>query len=135
MKKWILYGTWGCLYIVCAVLGLAVAEPEGLQVFALMSFALLFFVPPVLLLIDAIRQKDEKTCLCLRWISGLSLALTLVLLVANVASALGSDALGSVMYGFLVLVSVPMVCSQHWFLSLFLWACIFFATLGRKQKK
>ena len=135
MKKWILYGTWGCLYIVCAVLGLAVAEPEGLQVFGLMSFALLFFVPPVLLLIDAIRQKDAKTCLRLRWISGLSLALTLVLLVANVASALGSDALGSVMYGFLVLVSVPMVCSQHWFLSLFLWACIFFATLGRKQKK
>ena len=134
MKKWILYGIWGCLYIICAALGHAVTEPTQLQAGALFVMALLFFVPPVLLLVDAYRQGDKKTALTLRWISGLSLALTLVFLVANVASALGSDALGNALYEILLLVSVPMICSQQWFFSLFLWACIFFATLGRKRK-
>lgn len=134
MKKWILYGIWGCLYIICAALGYAVTEPSGLQFFALAALSLLFFAAPVLLLVDAHRQGDKKTLLTLRWISGLSLGLTLVFLVANVASALGSEALGNAMYALLVLVSVPMVSSQHWFLSIFLWACIFFATVGRKRK-
>lgn len=133
MKKWILYGIWGCLYVICCVLGLAVPAPAGLQTFALVTFSLLFFVPPALLLLDAYRASDRKTLFALRWVSGLSLLLTLVFLVANVASALGSEALGTALYTILVLVSVPMVCSQHWFLSLFLWACIFFATL-RKEK-
>lgn len=134
MKKWILYGIWGCLYIVCAALGSVVTVPEGLQIFALLTLSLLFFAPPALLLVDAYRQKDRKTLLTLRWISGLSLALTLAFLVANVASVLGSEALGNTLYELLILVSVPMICSQHWFLSIFLWACLFFATLRRKQK-
>ena len=134
MKKWILYGIWGCLYIVCAALGYAVTEPAGMQTFALVFFALLFFVPPVLLLVDAYRQADKKTLLTLRWISGISLGLTLVFLVANVFSALGSDALGNAMYEILILVSVPMICSQHWFFSLFLWAGIFFTTIVLKKK-
>lgn len=134
MKKWILYGIWGCLYITCAALGYAVTEPTGLQAVALLIMALLFFVSPAILLVDAHRQKDKKTLVTLRWISGISLVLTLIFLVANVASALGSEALGSVLYELLILVSVPMICSQQWFLSMFLWACVFFATFGRKQK-
>lgn len=134
MKQWILYGLWGCLYIFCAALGYVTTDPTGLQSGALLVFALLFFVPPVLLLVDAYRQKDKKTLLVLRIISGTSLALTLILLVSNVASALGGEALGKALYEILILVSVPMVCSQHWFLSIFLWACVFFATMGRKQK-
>lgn len=133
MKKWILYGIWGCLYVFCAALGYTVTEPDQLQAFALLILSLLFFVPPVLLLVDAHIKKDRKTRLVLRWISGLSLVLTLILLVANVASALGSEALGAALYKILLLVSVPMICSQHWFLSIFLWACIFFGTL-EKQK-
>ena len=134
MKNWILYGIWGCLYIFCAALGYAATDPTALQSGALLVFALLFFVPPALLLVDAYRQKDTKTLLTLRIISGISLALTLVFLVANVASALGGEALGKALYEILILVSVPMVCGQHWFLSIFLCACVFFATLGRKRK-
>lgn len=134
MKKWILYGIWGCLYIICAALGYAVTAPTGLQAVALFILALLFFVWPAILLIDAHRQKDKKTLVTLRWISGLSLLLTLGFLVANVASVLGSKALGNALYEILILVSVPMICSQQWFLSMFLWACIFFATFSRKQK-
>ena len=135
MKKWILYGIWGCLYVVCVALGYAVTEPTQLQAGALLAVALLFFVPPALLVIDAYRQKDQKTLKVLRIISICSLALTLVFLVANVFSALGSDALGNALYEVLILVSAPMVCSQRWFLSLFLWACLLFVSLGQKKKK
>lgn len=135
MKKWILYGIWICLYASCAVSGFLVTDPSGQQQWALLLLSLLFFVPPALLLVDAYRFKEQKTFLLLRWISGLSLALTLVLLVTNVVSALGSEALGTAMYYILVLVSVPMICSQRWFFILFLWACVFFATLGQKKKK
>ncbi len=134
MKKWILYGIWVCLYAICAVFGFLVTVPTGQQQWALLALSLLFFVPPTLLLVDAYRFKDQKTLLLLRWISGLSLVLTLILLVTNVASALGSEALGTAVYYILVLVSVPMICSQRWFFILFLWACVFFATVGQKKK-
>ena len=134
MKKWILYGIWGCLYVLCAVSGFLVTDPSSRQQWALFLLSLLFFAPPALLLVDAYRFKEQKTFLLLRWISGLSLALTLVLLVTNLLSALGSEALGTAVYHILVLVSVPMICSQRWFFILFLWACVFFATLGQKKK-
>ena len=134
MKKWTIYCIWGCLYVVCAALGFAVTEPSQLQTFALLVLSLLFFVPPALLLIDAYRHGCRKTRVILRWISGLSLSLTFVFLVGNIASALGGDALGNALHEILILVSVPMICSQQWFLSIFLWACVFFTTFGRKQK-
>ena len=134
MKKYILYGIWFCLYVACLFLGY-VTEPNQAQQICLLLMALLFFVPGVLLLIDGHRQQDKKTLCILRWISGMSLALTLVLLVANVASALASEAVGNILYELLIFVSVPMVCSQQWLLSMLLWACIFFTTLvGRKRK-
>ena len=83
MKKYILYGIWFCLYVACLFLGY-VTEPNQAQQICLLLMALLFFVPGVLLLIDGHRQQDKKTLCILRWISGLSLVLTLVLLVANV---------------------------------------------------
>ena len=134
MKKWILFGIWGCLYIICVALGYAVLEPTPLQTGALLAVALLFFVPPALLVIDAYRQQDAKTLKILRIISICSLALTLLFLVANVFSALGSESLGNTLYEILILVSAPMVCSQRWFLSIFLWACLFFVTLRRTGK-
>lgn len=133
MKKYILYGIWFCLYVTCLFLGY-VTEPDQAQQVALLLMALIFFVPGVLLLIDAHRAKDAKTLCILRWISAVSLGLTVVLLIANVASALAPDAVGNALYELLIIVSVPMVCSQHWLVSLFLWACLFFATLRRKAK-
>lgn len=134
MKKTILWCSWVFFYAICAGLGY-ITDPADSQKPALLILALLFFVPGAILLIDALRAKDQKTLLRLRWISGLSLALTLVLLVANVMSALSSEAVGNVLYELLIFVSVPMICSQQWLLSLFLWACLLFATLlGRKKK-
>ena len=134
MKKWILFGSWICLYALCAGLG-HIPAPAGAQAVAMTLMSLIFFLPGVILLVDALRAKDSKTLLILRWVSGLSLGLTLVALVANILSALASEAVGNVLYEILIFVSVPMACSQHWLLSLFLWACLLFATLpGRKKK-
>ena len=132
-KKLILWCAWGLLYILCVPFSY-INDPEPAQSVALLLLGLIFFLPGVLLLIDALRSKDKRTLLILRWISGLSLALTLCFLVGNVFSALGSDALGETMYGFLVLVSVPMLCCRQWALSLLLWALLFFATIVKPPK-
>lgn len=133
MKKLILYGSWFCLYVVCAILGYIIPVTT-LQQVAMLILALAFFVPPAWLVIEARWKQDRKQLRLLRWISGLSLGLTVIFLVLNVISALFSEAAGELLYELLIFVSAPMVCSQQWMLSLFLWACLFFATLGRKKK-
>lgn len=134
MKKIVLYLVWLVLYAICAGLGF-VEDPQGLQKVALLIMALIFFVPGALLLADAFKQKDKRSLRLLRWISIASLGLTLIFLVANVASALGSAALGDALYEILIFVSVPMICSRQWFLSMFLWASLLCATfLGQKKK-
>ena len=132
-KKVILWSIWGALYIICVPFGY-IAEPTPTQSVALLLLGLIFFIPGAILLIDALRSKDSKTLLLLRWVSGLSLGLTLVFLVANVFSVLGSAALGETLYGFLALVSVPMLCCRKWALSLLLWALILFSTIVKLPK-
>ena len=135
MKKKILYGVWAAMYALCA--GLAhIPDPAGSQRAALTILGVLFFVPGFLLLAGARRSQDEKELHRLRLISAISLGLTLVGILLNIFSALGPDALGTVVYEVLIFVSVPMICAQYWVVSLFLWACILFAALSpRKTKK
>lgn len=134
MKKVILYEVWVILYALCAGLG-HITEPTDTQAIALTLMSLIFFVPGVVLLVDALRSNDKKTLVQLRWISALSLGLTLIFMVANVLSVLSSETVGNALYEILIFVSVPMVCCQYWLLSMFLWACLLFATLpGRKKK-
>ena len=132
-KKIILWSIWAALYVICVPFGY-VNEPTATQALGMLLLGLIFFIPGAILLIDALRNEDKKTLLILRWVSGCSLGLTLIFLVANVFSALGSASLGDTLYGFLALVSVPMLCCRQWALSLLLWAIIFFATIIRKPK-
>lgn len=133
MKKLILYTLWLFLYALCAGLGF-VEEAEGLQAAALTVMGLIFFIPGLLLLIDARKTGDKKGLRLLRWICITVLSLSLILLVANIFSALGSEALGDTLYQVLIFVSVPMVCGQNWFLSLFLWACLLFGAIPPRKK-
>ena len=55
---------------------------------------------------------------------GAALGLTLLALVLNVLSAMGTVTMGNALFGVLIVVSSPMVCSGYWALSLFLWACL-----------
>lgn len=133
MKKKILYSIWLVFYALCAGLG-HIAEPVGSQATAMTLLSLFFFIPGVILLIDARRSGNQKGLLQLRWISAASLALTLIFLVVNILSAVNSEAAGIVLYEFLIFVSVPMVCSQQWLLSMFLWALLLFSTFVQKKK-
>lgn len=133
MKKTILYGLWAALYALCAGLSF-ITNPSQLQAGAMTVLSVLFFVPGGLLLLDARRSRDKKTLLVLRWISSLSLGLTLAALIANIASVTASSVVGDILHYVLIFVSVPMLCSHFWVLSLFLWACLLFAGFPGKDK-
>lgn len=83
-----------------------------------------FFAPPAYLIYAAKKEKDAHTLKLVRGISLLSLGLTLLALVLNVLSAMGTVTMGNALFAVLIVVSSPMVCSGYWALSLFLWACL-----------
>ena len=118
MKENITYGLWAFFYILCVVLGFAGKTATVL--------ALLFFVPGVLLLYWGCRKQ-------VRLIAAISLGLTFLALIANFASIGLSEGMGNFLYGVLVLVSSPMVCSGYWVLSLFLWACLIMGSFLKKK--
>ena len=136
MKNKILYLIWGGLFILCALLGF-IPEPEGFLSVVLLITALLFFVPGGLLLYNAYRNKDLSTMAVIRTLSLVSLITTLIFLVLNFLSVEAGEAAGDLLYGFLIIFSTPMVCSQNWLVSLFLWACLLMASisLGKQSKK
>lgn len=132
MKKRLLYVSWAFLYVLCAGLG-HITNPTNLQSTALTLLSLIFFIPGVVLFVDALRCKDSPELKRLIFICSVSLGLTMVLLIGNVFSVFGSKLLGDVLFEFLILFSVPMLCSQHWILSMLLWACLLFAALAGKK--
>jgi hypothetical protein len=133
MNKKLLYLLWAGLFILCACCGF-IPQPEGPLVLLMTICSLLFFLPPGLLLWDSGRQQDVHTLKLIRNLSALSLGLTLVLLVLNFLTALRSELLGSVLHYMLVMVSSPMICSGHWAMSLFLWACLFTASVRQLKR-
>ncbi len=92
------------------------------------------FLPPVLLLYTAGRSRDTATLQLIRNLSVISLILTMVLLILNFLTVLSSEALGQILHYVLIIVSCPMICSGHWAMSLFLWACLLTASLRQLKK-
>ena len=129
MKKKGLFVLWGLLFTVCAGLGF-VPAPDGALKWLMTALGLVFFSPPVVLLHRAKQGGDLPVAALVRNLAAASLGLTLVLLVANVLSLLGSVTLGDVLNAVLAIVSVPMYCSQIWILSIFCWA---FLMIGAHQ--
>ena len=120
---------WAGMFLVCAVLGF-VPNPQGGQKWLLIFFSALFFLPPALLVWQGSKHKDKKLLRLIRKLSIWSLSLTVVVLVANMLSVLGSRLLGDILYYILIVVSTPMICMQYWAWSLtawaiLLWVCIF----------
>ena len=74
---------------------------------------------------------DRHLLALMRNLSALSLGLTALLLILNFLTAFHSELLGNILHAVLVVVSSPMICSGHWVLSLFLWACLLFASLKK----
>jgi len=133
MKEKILYGLWAFAFVLCIGLG-TIEQPTPAGKVILLLVALCFFVPGALLLYDGLKTGNAKAVRRIRLIALTSLVLTLVLLIANVCTVHASEAVGKAMYDLLLIVSSPMICSQYWIVSLFLWACLLFAGLKRKKK-
>lgn len=131
-KKCALYWTWGILYALCAALGF-LPEPTGPLAGLLVLLAVVFFLPPALLLYRAMPREDVKTVRLIRNLSAASLLATLVALVVNFLSVSASAIAGAVVYSLLILVSAPMVCGQSWVIGLFGWALLL--TVSRRYLK
>lgn len=130
MREKILYIVWGCLYILCVGLG-TLPEPEGFGKAVLVGVSLLFFVPGVLLLADAVKSGSKAGLLRVRVICLCSLVLTVIFLIASILTVNASAQVGKVLTELLMLVSAPMFCGQYWFLSLFLWSCLLIGSFPR----
>lgn len=130
-KIWI---SWAAAYVICTVCGF-VPSPQGgvYGVFLLLSLG--FFIPPALLISRAVTQKDTRSLRIVRNLSIVSLGGTLVMILANFLAAQASEAWGTALYWILILVSSPMVCSQVWVVSLFLWACLLMTCLTCLKKE
>ena len=134
MSNKTLYYIWGGLFILCGLLGF-IPEPEGLVKALMVLSSIVFFVPGGMLLYLSKQEGDLRTIGIVRNLSIISLAVTLVLLVLNFLSGNASAAMGDFLYGLLVMLAAPMVCSQYWFLSLFLWACLLMTALSMGKKR
>ena len=127
MSKKLLFALWGGLFILCAGLGFIPGFSQNVSAGAqavLTVLSVAFFAPPAYLIYAAKKEKDAHTLKLVRGISLLSLGLTLLALVLNVLSAMGTVTMGNALFAVLIVVSSPMVCSGYWALSLFLWACL-----------
>lgn len=123
MNQKYLFALWGGLFALCAALGFLPQPDDALKIL-MTALSLAFFLPPALLLHQNRRAKNRAAALLVRNLSAVSLLLTALLIIVNFLSALGSPFWGNVLYSILIIVSSPMVCSQYWALSLFLWACV-----------
>lgn len=130
MKTKRLWLAWLYMFALCAALGF-IPEPYGLVKALLVIAALGFFVPGGLLL----AKGDRKTVKKLILISGLSLVLTMVLIILNFASALMPEVWGTIFYILMGIIATPMLCSQYWVLSLFGWACLLAAAVFKLLEK
>ena len=126
MKQSTLFSLWGILFVICAALGF-IPQPEGVWQTLLTALSLVFFLPPSLLLYRAAKTGRRGTVRAVRDLALLSLVVTTLVLLANFLSLHGSKFTGDFLHALLVIVSAPMICSGHWVLPLFCWACLLFA--------
>ena len=134
MKYKYLYILWMLMYLLCAGLGF-LHQPGSVVYWLLFFISLLFFVPPVWILTQAIGEKNRRQVKAVLVISLVWLGLTLCMLVANFLSIASSQAVGTAMYDILIVVSSPMICSQIWVVPMFLFGCLLTASWQFLRKK
>lgn len=123
MKNRVLFASWGVLFILCAALGF-IPEPQSALRGLLTAVSVLFFLPPALLVRDGRKTKNVPLLALVRNLSLLSLGLTVLLLILCFLTAFQTQTLGTFLHAVLTVISSPMLCSGHWAMSLFLWACL-----------
>ena len=135
MAKKSLYIAWAALFALTAGLGF-VKEPEGFGQVCCVLLAVAFFAPPAALVYLGWKEQDREALRLVRNLAFGSLAVTLVILVANFMTLGAPVWVGDVLYAMMVIVTAPMVCSQAWVVSLLLWAALMWTCillLGKKK--
>ena len=127
-----LYIAWAVMFVLTVILGFALPNATGGALIFLRLAAAAFFLPPAVILVRALKTGERFHVRLVRWLALASIVLTAALLVLNLMSALWPEALGNALYGALVVVSAPMVCANHYALSLFLWGTLLAGTFYRK---
>lgn len=125
---------WGSMFVLCAGFGF-IPEPEGALRVIMIALAIMFFLPPWLLLRRADAQGDLPWLRLVRNLAALSLGLTVAVLLANFLCLMAPEAVGNALYAVLVIVSAPMICGQYWVLGLFGWACLLMGSISLIRKK
>ena len=146
LDKYILFAAWIGMYIMCAVLGFLPPQ-EGANKWLLVVIALLFFVPPALLVYQGWKQKKDQQMKIVQRISLIVVIATVTMLVFNLLSVAliivmpeeTALVLGDVLYDLLILVSTPMLCGQYWGIGLvgwvvLMWCCISLRQMLKKEK-
>lgn len=129
-----LYIGWAALFAACAGLGF-LPDPTGAAKVLCVVFALLCFVPPVMIVCFGWREKSVEDLRMVRNLSIGSLVLTLTALIGNFFTLAAPEWVGDVLYAVLVIVSSPMICSQIWIISLILWAALMWTCILLLRKK
>ena len=129
MSNTVLFALWGALYALCAGLGF-VAAPGATLRLLMIALSLAMFVPPFLLN----RKGSRRIRLLVRNLSLAWLIATAILLPANFLAALAPEMLGNFLHSLLTVLSSPLVCSDSWALTIFLWACVFFDARTKLKK-
>ena len=131
VKESLSYCVWLCLYILCVGLG-TIEEAAGIGKVLFILTGLIFFLPGVYLLHLGKRGKNKKITRSVRIVAICSLSLTAIVFCANVIAVSADASVGRILYDMLNLVSAPMFCVRYWIISIFLWACLFSASLTKK---
>ena len=134
MKQKLIYLLWLFLYIVCVGLGTIEENILMLTVFQGL-FAALFYVPPVLLVLEGLKKGQSRYLVQIRAISIASLVLTLGFMIANIASVYASESVGNTLNQLYILAAAPMHCLPYGFISLLLWASLLMFTFPRLWKE
>ena len=98
-------------------------------------FAALFYVPPVLLVLEGLKKGQRRYLVQIRVISIASLVLTLGFMIANIASVYASESVGNTLNQLYILAAAPMHCLPYGFISLLLWASLLMFTFPRLWKE
>ena len=131
-KNTILYIVWAVLYCACVGFSFVSNRNLGGKIF-LIGLNLVFYVPPFVLAIKALKEENRKALKTLRWISVSVLVLATVMLVLNILSVKFSARVGLIMYVLLAVLAPPLACAQQFALSLFLWACLLMLTIQKQR--
>lgn len=133
MKRYqTLFVAWGALHLLCMALAF-IPNPVKVLAGAMVVLSVLYFVPAWILLYRTVSRGDKPAIRLVRNVSFVVLLLTLVVLLANILSIGAPTVVGDVLNGLLIVVSIPMFCSEAWVISLFCWALLW--VLGLKYGK